>query len=151
MGLIFGILILKPYFICHFSKPMHMKIIDINCDLGEGGKEDVELLKWVSSCNIACGGHSGNLETIRKTIAMAHGNKVKIGAHPSYPDQANFGRKSMNMALPALRVSLYNQIQEIREEAQNQGMKLHHVKPHGALYHDLKSDAGRAKMFIDLF
>ena len=71
--------------------------IDLNCDLGEGGVFDAQIMPFISSCNIACGGHYGTPDSIRKTIRLEKDNTVKIGAHPSYPDQEHFGRQSIHM------------------------------------------------------
>ena len=69
-----------------------MKTIDINCDLGEGVGNESVLMPLVSSCNIACGGHAGDFETMTHVVDLAKVNNVKIGAHPSFPDKENFGR-----------------------------------------------------------
>ncbi|WP_026309354.1 5-oxoprolinase subunit PxpA [Kangiella aquimarina] len=115
--------------------------IDINCDLGESinpqqWEADSHLMPYISSCNIACGGHAGNSESIKVTVANAVHNQLKIGAHPSYPDKDNFGRVSMTIGEQELRQTLRQQIESIAEECQRQNTKLHHIKPHGALYND---------------
>lgn len=117
-----------------------MATIDLNADLGEGGPHDVELLAIVSSCNIACGGHAGDDASMRETIASAIENNVAIGAHPSYPDRAGFGRRSAYLGGDELRVSLFEQINELISAAEEQGVTLTHVKPHGALYNDAVND-----------
>ena len=85
-----------------------MASIDLNADLGEGDPYDVALLQIVSSCNVACGGHAGDAETMRATVRSAVENAVSIGAHPSYPDREGFGRRSRYpvMALPVLPMQL---------------------------------------------
>ena len=117
-----------------------MPVIDLNADLGEGEPHDVELLAIVSSCNIACGGHAGDDSSMRETIAAAIANNVAIGAHPSYPDRAGFGRRSAYLGGDELRVSLFEQINALISAAEEQGATLTHVKPHGALYNDAVND-----------
>ena len=113
-----------------------MPAIDLNADLGEGDCHDAELLKIVSSCNIACGGHAGDDASMRATIASAISNNVAIGAHPSYPDREGFGRRSAYMAGDELRASLLEQLERFASIAKQQGAALVHIKPHGALYND---------------
>lgn len=114
--------------------------IDLNADLGEGDLCDAELLTIVSSCNIACGGHAGDEEIMRETIAMAISNDVAIGAHPSYPDREGFGRRSAYLSGDELRDSIIAQITALGSAAREQGATLVHVKPHGALYNDAVND-----------
>ena len=114
--------------------------IDLNADLGEGDLCDVELLKIVSSCNIACGGHAGDAETMRRTLLCALENDVSVGAHPSYPDREGFGRRSGFLSGEDLLASLTLQINDLNSIAKAAGAQLSHVKPHGALYNDAVSD-----------
>ena len=116
------------------------QMIDLNADLGEGDPCDAELLTIVSSCNIACGGHAGDAETMRITVAAAIMNGVSIGAHPAYPDREGFGRRSGFMSGDALRESLQAQIEALASIAAEQGVAISHVKPHGALYNDAVND-----------
>jgi len=127
-----------------------MKNIDLNCDLAEGGKFDTELMPLISSCNIACGGHFGNEETMGAAVKLALQNGVNIGAHPSYPDKDNFGRKSLNITAEELRKSLRTQISRLKTITERVGGRLHHVKPHGALYNDLVKEEAKAKLVIEL-
>ena len=115
---------------------MSGEAIDLNADLGEGGLYDVELLKIVSSCNIACGGHAGDAETMRRTLLWAMENDVSIGAHPSYPDREGFGRRSGYLSGEDLLEALTQQINDLNALAIDAGAELSHVKPHGALYND---------------
>ncbi|HNP35650.1 MAG TPA: 5-oxoprolinase subunit PxpA [Woeseiaceae bacterium] len=117
-----------------------MPTIDLNADLGEGAASDAELLTIVSSCNIACGGHAGDIESMRATIVRAVANRVAIGAHPSYPDRAGFGRRARFMTGEALYESLTTQVSDLCDIAAETGALLHHVKPHGALYTDAALD-----------
>ena len=111
-----------------------MVTVDINCDVGEGINNEELLIPYISSCNIACGAHAGDIETIDRVIIIAQENKVKIGAHPSFPDRENFGREIMDIPLEELEISLINQIKLIEERLDILGRTLHHVKAHGALY-----------------
>ncbi len=132
-----------------------MKKIDLNCDMGEltPGKKsnyDEEIMPYISSCNIACGFHSGNPGLIEKTIQLAILNKVSIGAHPSYKDRKNFGRLSLQVDRDELMADLRYQICALKSMTESFGAILHHVKPHGALYNDMVQDQDLAKDFIQL-
>ncbi len=113
---------------------MIKRTIDINADLGEGTGNDSELMPLLSSCNIACGGHAGNASTMQESVHLAQLHKVKIGAHPSFPDVTNFGRVPMEMAPDVLLNSIESQITNLIEVLRLRGAILHHIKPHGALY-----------------
>lgn len=113
--------------------------IDLNCDLGEwrtddGPDLDKAIMPYITSCNIACGGHTGDEITMRWTVILAKKHKVKIGAHPSYPDKAGFGRRQLEMDADVLKNNIKDQILRLKEIAEKEGETLHHVKPHGALY-----------------
>lgn len=128
-----------------------MKIsIDLNADLGEGKANDEALLKLVSSCNIACGGHVGNRTSIIETIQLAQKYNVKIGAHPSYPDIKYFGRKSMQLSIDDLVKSIDNQLVLFQKCINETQAKWSHIKFHGALYNDLKNDKVKAKALVKL-
>ena len=127
-----------------------MIFIDINCDVGEGFDNEEQLFRYISSCNIACGAHAGSLEVIDKTIELAVKNKVKIGAHPSYPDKENFGRKVMPISDEELRLSISNQIDLMQERVGKQQQQLHHIKPHGALYNELAKNEKLATLFVSI-
>lgn len=115
--------------------------IDLNADLGEGEAGDADLLRIVSSCNIACGGHAGDADSIAATIGAALAIGVAIGAHPSYPDREGFGRRSHYMAGDDLHAALWAQALEFTGIAADLGARARHVKPHGALYNDAAVDA----------
>jgi UPF0271 protein len=126
--------------------------IDLNADLGEGDAYDRELLAVVSSCNIACGGHAGDAASMRATVRAAWAHGVAIGAHPSYPDFAGFGRTPAFAAGAALEESLGSQLAALQraiDEAAEDAV-LAHVKPHGALYSDAAADAALATLFVDV-
>jgi UPF0271 protein len=125
-----------------------MSSIDLNADLGEGDAYDTELLAVVSSCNIACGGHAGDEQSMRVTVAAAITNNVAIGAHPAYPDRAGFGRRSRYLAGGELKDSLLAQIRALNSVALQQGVELVHVKPHGALYNDAVNDRELADLVV---
>jgi UPF0271 protein len=111
--------------------------IDLNCDMGEGSSNDDELIPLVSSVNIACGGHAGSPDIMRKTIENALSQGVVIGAHPSYPDKENFGRKDMiesGLQPEALGSILIDQLNLLEMICREFGCSIHHIKPHGALY-----------------
>lgn len=114
--------------------------IDLNADLGEGDPCDDALLRIVSSCNIACGGHAGDDASMRRTVQAALANGVAIGAHPSYPDRAGRGRRSGFLASEALRASLDAQLDDLQRIAAAAGARIRHVKAHGALYNDAADD-----------
>ncbi len=127
-----------------------MLTINLNCDLAEGGKNDERLMPLISSCNIACGGHFGNAKTVETAVKLALQHDVKIGAHPSYPDKRNFGRKSMKIDIDTLEKILKEQILLVKQTAENLGGNLHHIKPHGALYNQLKHDKEKAEAVVKL-
>ena len=122
--------------------------IDINCDVGEGIENEHLLMPHISSCNIACGGHFGDEISIDKTIQLAIKNNVLIGAHPSFPDKENFGRKVMNLSKEQLQKSIENQLELFQNRLNFVGQKLHHIKPHGALYNLIAVDKNVAKTFL---
>lgn len=124
--------------------------IDINCDVGEGVLNEHLIMSYISSCNIACGGHFGDQLTIDKTIKLAIENNVKIGAHPSFPDKVNFGRKLIKISDKELKISLQNQLDFFLNRLSYFGGKFHHIKPHGALYNAVAIDEKLANIFIDI-
>ena len=118
--------------------------IDISADLGEGAPGEDEIWPLITSANVACGGHVGDDASMSHAAQRARELGVKLGAHPSYPDRANFGRVSLKIAPDELRVSLIAQLDALRAHA-----PLHHVKPHGALYNDAHHDRALAEVIID--
>jgi UPF0271 protein len=116
-----------------------MKKIDVNCDLGESYGaykigQDEEMLKYVTSVNIACGFHAGDPKTMRETIERAVENQVGIGAHPGFPDLNGFGRRNMDMTPQEIYDLVVYQVGALDGFVRIAGAKLQHVKPHGALY-----------------
>lgn len=127
-----------------------MKTIDINCDLGEGVGNESVLMPLLSSCNIACGGHAGDIETMTSVARLAKINAVKIGAHPSFPDKENFGRVVVKMSPSDLFDAVKSQIESLKLIVEAQQLKLHHVKPHGALYNLASVDAETANIIVNV-
>jgi UPF0271 protein len=116
-----------------------MKSIDLNCDMGElpeaiadGTQES--LMPSLTSVNIACGGHAGDEQTMKITIEQALRWKLALGAHPSYPDRANFGRQELQIPAEAIADSVFEQVRALADVVAHYGVSLVHIKPHGALY-----------------
>ena len=128
--------------------------ININCDLGESSKfcsteNDPLLLKIVNSANIACGYHAGDKPTMEKTIKISKENSVSIGAHPSFKDPENFGRKRINLPSGEITKLIIDQINILSNLAIASGIKVTHVKPHGALNNMACEDYELAKIISD--
>ena len=127
-----------------------MNNIDINCDVGEGIGNEHAMMPFIQCCNIACGGHAGNDRSMKEIVLLAIKHKVKIGAHPSYPDLENFGRKSIKLGKDELARTLFHQIDTLRGIVVNCGGKLNHIKAHGALYNDLMTNEELSFEFLDI-
>ncbi|WP_286234592.1 5-oxoprolinase subunit PxpA [Thalassotalea sediminis] len=113
----------------------------LNCDLGEKVHDnDALLMPFIDQANIACGLHASDPQTISHTIQLAIKHNVAIGAHPSYPDKANFGRVTMPLSQPALESVLHYQLAAFSQLCELNGTQLRYVKPHGALYNDMMKD-----------
>ena len=108
--------------------------VDLNCDTGEGIGNDAAIMPFISSANIACGFHAGDEQTMNDTVLLALKYNVNIGAHPSYPDRENFGRKTKSLDANEIYEITFKQIETLQAIALKHGSSLHHVKPHGALY-----------------
>lgn len=111
-----------------------MQSIDLNCDMGEGMPTDKDIFPFISSANIACGYHAGDLETMRATVALAKQHDVAIGAHPGFKDKENFGRKETELTDAEIYKLVIEQIRLLKNVCIEMDAELHHVKPHGALY-----------------
>jgi UPF0271 protein len=122
------------------SAPVHK--IDFNCDMGEGMNSDAIIMPFISSVNIACGYHAGDEDTMRRTVELALSYGVAIGAHPSFPDRENFGRVDMleEMIPGRLAEIIIQQLDSMQNICKEYGVRLHHVKPHGALYNRAARD-----------
>jgi 5-oxoprolinase (ATP-hydrolysing) subunit A len=123
--------------------------IDLNADVGEGFGTDAELVPLVSSVNIACGGHAGDPETMRRTIALGLRHGAAIGAHPGFADRENFGRRELSLPPGAAGALVAEQVAVLREIASGLGARVGHVKLHGALYNMAARDGVLAAEIVD--
>ncbi len=122
-----------------------LKRIDLNSDMGESFGAyrigaDEEILRWVTSANVACGWHGGDPAVMRRTIELAKARGVGVGAHPSYPDLLGFGRRVMQLGRQEARDYVLYQVGALRAFAEAQGITLQHVKAHGAIYNAAVKD-----------
>jgi UPF0271 protein len=124
--------------------------IDLNADLGEGMSDDAALMPLISSCNIACGGHAGDQQSMLSTLQLAKQHNIVAGAHPSYPDKKGFGREPVTISKPELENSLRRQLLDLRGLSKVENYPLRHVKPHGALYNHAADDIELARLLVDL-
>jgi UPF0271 protein len=131
-----------------------MKRVDLNCDMGElpemlaDGSQEA-LMKFVTSANVACGGHAGDEEMMRATIEQALRYGVAVGAHPGYEDREHFGRVALNLPMEEVRDSVYRQLVGLARISEECGATVVHVKPHGELYNQAARDAGIARSVAD--
>jgi UPF0271 protein len=131
-----------------------MRRMDLNCDMGElpemlaDGSQEA-LMRFVTSANVACGGHAGDEEMMRATIEQALRHDVAVGAHPGYEDRENFGRVALNLSAEEIRDSVYRQVVALAKVADRCGAEVVHVKPHGALYNQAARDAGIARAIAE--
>jgi len=125
--------------------------LQLNADLGEGCGNDAAIMPFIDAANIACGGHAGNADSIEQTIALAIPYSIALGAHPSFPDKAGFGRQNMQLSQNELSDAIGEQLQLIERVAQSLGVQLSHIKPHGALYNQASSDSQLADQLLDIF
>ncbi|MEO8143829.1 MAG: 5-oxoprolinase subunit PxpA [Betaproteobacteria bacterium] len=130
-----------------------MKKIDLNCDMGESYGAwkmgaDAEVMAFITSANIACGFHGGDPATIRKTVRLAVDRGVAIGAHPSLPDLMGFGRRVMRISPQDMYDLVVYQAGAVEAFARAAGVKLHHVKCHGALYNMAATDEGLSEAMV---
>ena len=131
-----------------------MKWIDLNCDMGEipaaiadGTQES--LMPFLSSVNVACGGHAGDESAMKATIEQALRWKLAIGAHPSYDDRAHFGRREQQLPAAAVAEMVFEQVRALGRVAADCGTRLAHVKPHGALYNQAAREPMLAAAIAD--
>jgi UPF0271 protein len=118
--------------------------VDLSADLGEGSPDEEAIWPLIDSANVACGGHYGDESTMRAAVAMATLHRVRLGAHPSYPDREGFGRRSIAINDDDLCASLIDQLSALRTIA-----PIVHVKPHGALYNDAHHDQRKAQTIVE--
>lgn len=123
--------------------------IDVNCDVGEGVGNEASLFPYISSCNIACGGHAGDVSTMTGIVQLAKAHHIKIGAHPSYPDKTNFGREVMDISDVELKQSIAEQLNVFDKVLQAEHAQLHHIKAHGALYNQTAKDLHLASVYLE--
>lgn len=119
--------------------------IDLNCDVGEGVGDEERILPLVTSVNVACGFHAGDPSTIRATLRLARRHGLAVGAHPSYPDRAGFGRTAMARDPALVRDDVLYQVAALQGLCRAEGVPLVHVKPHGALYNAAAQDRALAE------
>jgi 5-oxoprolinase (ATP-hydrolysing) subunit A len=125
--------------------------LDLNCDLGEGevSTRTRALMRWITSANVACGGHAGNLATMKACVAMASQYCVRLGAHPGPLSRGDFGRTPVKLTPDEMELLLIQQVGALERLARVEGVKLHHVKLHGALYHASETDGAVARRYIE--
>lgn len=127
---------------------MNSKALHINLDAGEGLVDERPFYPYVHALNIACGGHAGSVESIKQTLEMGNALDLQLGAHPSYPDKAHFGRRSMHLSKEALKGALTEQLDLFQSQIEKLGLQWTHLKAHGALYNDLAQDLALAENFL---
>ncbi|MEM9054170.1 MAG: 5-oxoprolinase subunit PxpA [Pseudomonadota bacterium] len=125
-------------------------VMDLNADLGEGGQYDEALMALITSCNIACGGHTGDEASMRAALSLAKAHNVAAGAHPSFPDRENFGRVDSELTGAALEQKLSEQVEALKQIAAELDIAVTHLKPHGALYNMAARDPGLAASVADV-
>jgi len=130
-----------------------LRRLDLNSDMGErdspeGLALDAALMPLVTSVSLACGGHAGSPDLIRRTAVIAQKHSVAVGAHPGLPDPQTFGRAERPLAATEVRDLITEQVMTCRCVLQSQGLILRHVKPHGALYNIAARDEGVAKAIV---
>jgi len=121
------------------------KLPELNCDLGEDMSNEELIIPLIDTASIACGGHFGDEISIKESLTLAGKFSVKVGAHPSYPDQENFGRKTLQIEFTTLTASLKEQVDRFKQVAANLNIAMDHIKFHGALYNDAMANAGLAQ------
>jgi UPF0271 protein len=123
--------------------------VDINCDLGEGepAAQTRRILRWVSSANIACGGHAGTERTIRTCLRLCHQLGVNAGAHPGFIDRQSFGRQEEAISGARLQALISSQVGKLVSLAQGEGIPMAHIKLHGGLYHVVERDKNLAREY----
>ena len=126
-------------------------LIDINCDLGENESpyERLKILPYINSANISCGYHAGGNQQIYESIANCTLHNIKVGAHPSFDDKKNFGRKAVDHSNEKILNDISTQIENFMKIAKICNIKVNHIKPHGALYHLVCNNIEYANIFIE--
>jgi UPF0271 protein len=124
-------------------------VVDLNCDMGEGVPTDASIMPLITSANVACGFHASDPATMRRTVRLAREHGVAVGAHPSFPDRAGFGRRFMAASPDEVRDDVTYQIGALWAFCQAEGVRLTHVKAHGALYNAAAEDEGLARALCE--
>src|SRR6266487_3129418 len=114
--------------------------IDLNCDMGENIGNDEDIMPYITSANIACGFHAGDEMSMQTTVRLAKQHGVAVGAHPSWKDIEGFGRREMSLPIDQVEALVLYQLGALYAIAKAEGVELHHVKPHGALYNQAAKD-----------
>lgn len=125
-----------------------MGLIELNADIGEGC-DDAGLMPYLDRVSIACGGHAGDAASMRAALELAGAHGVAVGAHPSYPDRSGFGRQAIPASSADICAWVRQQTESLAEQADRLGMRLVHVKPHGALYNTAAIDPGIAQAIAE--
>ena len=123
--------------------------IDLNCDMGEGLDSDPRIMPLVTSANVACGFHASDPTTMRRTVHLAREYGVAVGAHPSYADREGFGRRAVNATPDEVRDAVLYQVGALSALCRAEGVRLCHVKPHGALYNAAAQDPALARAICE--
>lgn len=123
-------------------------MMELNADIGEGC-DDASLMPYLARVSIACGGHAGDVASMAAALRMAAEQGALVGAHPGYPDRAQFGRRPMDATPDAIASWVTQQIEALAEQAAQQHMRLVHVKPHGALYNVAARDDEAAQAIAE--
>lgn len=129
----------------------HLPTIDLNCDLGQGWgvydnpSDGYNLLDYVTSVNIACGGHAGDADQILKALKLIKNKNIAVGAHLGFPDKLSFGQKDINMSFDEIQAKFSEQLGTLIAIANTQNMQITHVRPHGALMYKCMSDSNFAE------
>lgn len=122
--------------------------VNINADVGEGAGNDALVIPHLYSCNISCGAHAGNTDSIKNALYCAVKNEVKIGAHPGYPDKDNFGRKKLDLTDEHLKETINEQLYNFQKLCTEAGGEIHHIKFHGALYNESAKNKALAEVLL---
>jgi len=129
-----------------------MRPLDLNADLGEGERtaRTHALMRWIDSANVACGGHAGGADTMSRAVRAARRFRVNLGAHPGLWSRGDgFGREVVALTAGELSLLLLHQVGALDLIARSEGLRLHHIKLHGALYHMTEADPRLARAYLD--
>lgn len=125
-------------------------VVDLNSDLGEGVAQEVELLPLITTANVACGGHAGDAPTMRTTLLLAAEHGVRVGAHPGFFDREHFGRRELVRDPEDVLADCVYQVGALHALADHFGLRLTHIKPHGALYNLAMRRADLAEALVEV-